>query len=194
MARGPGVIKTNRLDAGKAEEQFKADMAKMAQPTPESVTTMPFRQRLRGRIHVRGFLHQEYEFDLEQTQSIADALDPTFYKDHVRAIMGEDPLKPKGRGSLIHVFKPDTGQYAKLLITEIGPGYVRTIPVEQASPEQIDLPAGAPFVTRWNSGKRGHEVLRKADNALMAGPFQTMSAAAAWVVQHMTAMGGPEAA
>jgi hypothetical protein len=106
---------------------------------------------------------------------------PTFWAAQAEKIMGHDKLKPKGRGDIIEVRKPDSGLYAELLVTEIGTGFIKTVLVRSAEPPAVEVPEGRPLATKWNAGTKMHDVVRKTDNQVMRAGFQTKAAAAAWI-------------
>lgn len=135
-----------------------------------------------------GFRYNRWQADLDENQTLEQALEPTFWRHVSTKIMGHNQATPKGRGDLIEVRKLDTGLYAELLITEIGNGYVKVAMLRMAEPDVADVPDDAPFLTRWNVGKRGHEVLRRADKMVMSGPFQSKAGAVAWISDHMAKM------
>ena len=99
--------------------------------------------------------------------------------------MGHDKAHPKGRGDIIEVRKPDPGLYAELLVTEVGTGFVRVRPIKAYEPAQVDVKSESPMTTKWNFGKKVHEVIRKSDGAVMAGNFQSKESAVAWIENYM---------
>lgn len=194
------VVKHNRKNSDELKAQMESDLAKMrpgAAVVPNGAPPeRPVLQRFRGKLCVRGELHNDWEVEIPAEHSIQDALDPIYWKDHVGRLIGTGQVTRRGgRGDIVHVWKPDTGQYCKLLIVEIGPGFMRTMVVESASSEVVELPADSPYYTRWNVGRGGHEILRKADNYVInPGPYQTVAAAAAWIGRDMAARNQPPAA
>jgi hypothetical protein len=73
-------------------------------------------------------------------------MDPTFWRHMADLMMGQD--RSRGRGDLIRVFKPDTAEFAELLVVEIGKGFVKTRLIRAVEAEQIDLPESCPFITQ----------------------------------------------
>lgn len=132
------------------------------------------------------FKRNTWRVELSPDQTIDDTADPKFFRNQVGLVIGHN--KTGGRGDLIEVWKPDTSELALLVIVEIGVGYIRTTMKDRFAPEEVEIPDGVPFITRWNVGRRAHEVLRKADDAVMASNFQTKASALAWISQHMKAM------
>jgi hypothetical protein len=123
---------------------------------------------------------------LTEAQTLEDALDPTFWSAQSEQIM-RDP-RTKGRGDIIEVRKPDIGLYAKLLVVETSKGYVKTVLVETAKPVDVALPESGALATKWNVGTKTHDVIRRADNHVLQGGFQTKAAAAEWINKHLAAM------
>lgn len=175
------------LDAVKAREQFQADLDAMNAGRKDGAPPP------KERMQMKNFGLAEHRFrrwsaELTEAQSLQDAMDPTFWVDQARQIIGHDKSQPKGRGDIIEVRKLDTGLYAELVITEITPTYLRTVLVRASEPEQVVIPEDAALTTKWNAGTKCHEVVRKADNAVMQGGFQTKAAAAKWIDEHLKAM------
>lgn len=135
---------------------------------------------------VASFKFNRWSAELDETQTLDDALLPAFWANLSAQIMGHD--KTRGRGDIIEVRKRDTGLYAELIVTEIGPGYVKVEPIRAYEPKVTEVPDDVPFITRWNVGKRLHEVLRKADNQVMTGGFQSKEKAVEWIADHMAKM------
>lgn len=132
------------------------------------------------------FKFRRWSAELTEEQTLEIALDPTFWAGQVDKIMGHD--KSKGRGDIIEIRKADISLYAELLIVEIGAGFVKTVLISEAKPESIEIPASSPLATKWNVGKRCHEVVRVADNQVMHSGFQTKTSAAAWIDDHLKKM------
>lgn len=159
---------------------------KSAAPAPEPKVQQKMLDRNFG---VASFKYNRWSADLEEHQTIEDALTPQFWASQSEKIMGHNRASPKGRGDIIELRKPSTSLYVELLVTEVGTGYIKVAAIRQHLPEAIALPENLPFEVRWNKAKKGHEVVRKADKLVMAaGPFQTPEAAAAWIADHMKAM------
>lgn len=134
------------------------------------------------------YRYNQWDADLDEEQTIEDALNPRFWVDQAAVMMGHDKTNPKGRGDLIHLRKMDTGLYAKLLVTEIGAGYIKVIVVEGAQPKEPALPASSPLTTKWNAGRKVHEVIRDADKVVLSTGFQTKQAAIDWITDHTAKM------
>lgn len=173
------------LDPVKAREQFTADLAAMnAGKDPAS---KPVQKRMLPksfRLNVGGFVYNTWSAILDEDQSLDDTLDPPFWASQAEQIMAPPH---KGVLDIIEVRKPSDSLYAKLLIVETRKGFVRAVKIEQAQLEAPDLP-DAGLTTRWNPGKQCHEVIRAKDRVVMASGFQNKQAAAAWIVDHTTAV------
>ena len=135
---------------------------------------------------VESFKHNRWSYDLDETESLEDAQRPEFWAGVVDKISGHD--KQGGRGDIIAVRKLDSGLYAELLILELGPGYIRTQLVRESIPAEVTVPEDSGLTTRWNVGKRAHDVIRVSDKQVMAGGFQTKAGAAEWINKHTKAM------
>lgn len=160
----------------------------MAEPTPSlAPAPTPIKRRILDRnFGVSTFKFNRWSAELEEAETLDDALDPTFWATQVGKLMGHD--KTKGRGDIIEVRKADTGLYAELLVTEIGVGFIKVKLIARAGDEAVALPKDAAFTTRWNPGKKTHEVIRRHDNTVMVGGFQSKLAAADWIADHLKAM------
>jgi hypothetical protein len=90
------------------------------------------------------------------------------------------------------VFKRDTMAKRKYMITGIGAGFMRLTEIERVEVAQVDSVAeDSPLQTRWNVGKRGHEVVRveaAGSVTVLAGPFQTKPQAIDWINDHLAKM------
>lgn len=133
------------------------------------------------------FRYNEWSADLDENQTLEDALQPRFWVDQASTLMGFDKVNPKGRGDLIHIRKLDTGLYAKLLVVEIGAGYVKTVVVERAEAPSVALPEASPLEWKWNAGRKAFDVIRK-DGFVLSSGHQTKAAAKAWIDDHTKAM------
>lgn len=127
-----------------------------------------------------------WHLKLEENETFDDAMNGPSWSNLVAKIVGHD--KSRGPGDRIEVWKPDTGAFGEMIINEIGAGYVRANFIRAYEPKISEIPEGVPFVTRWNVGKRAHDVLRKADNQVMAGGFQSKDKAIEWINDHMAKM------
>jgi hypothetical protein len=129
------------------------------------------------------FKRNVWHLTLEENETFEDALNSANWSNLVSKIVGHD--KSRGPGDLIQVWKPDTGAFGEMIIREVGPGYARADFIRANEPKTIKLDDSNPFITKWNVGKKMHEVLRRADNAVMAGGFQSKAKAFEWIADHM---------
>lgn len=143
-------------------------------------TTKKFAERSFG---LAEFQRNVWHITLGEHETFDDALNGPSWSNLVSKIIGHD--KTRGPGDRIEVWKPDTGAFGEMIITEVGPGYVRANFIRAYEPKLIEIDEDVPFVTRWNVGKRRHEVLRRADNQIMQGDFQSKEKAVAWIADHI---------
>lgn len=152
-------------------------------------TAAPTAHRMRdNNFEVASFRYNRWSADLEENQTLQHALDPKFWAGQAPKVMGHDKNRPRGRGDIIEVRKLDSGLYAELLVLEVRENLIHVQLLRQIEPKALDLPVDTPLETRWNLGKKQHEVVRKTDKVVMAGPFPTKNAAHEWIVDHMKAM------
>lgn len=174
------------IDRAKANEQFQADLAAMNVGKDPTAKVVQLRMLPKNfKLDVTGFAFNQWSAKLEEDQSLDDAMEPPFWAGQVDQVMG---AATKGLGDIITVRKLSESLYAKLLIVEIGKGFIRTIKVEEARAAVPDLPEGVGLTTRWNVGKSCHEVIRKTDKQMMATGFQTKANAIAWITDHIKAL------
>lgn len=152
-----------------------------------SLTTV--KRRLRSSsFGIATFKSNTWRAILDETQTLDDAMDPTFWVDQAGAIMGHDVANPGGRGDLIQIWKADTSQFLEVIVTAIGKGFVKVAALRAYEPKDVAEPVTSPLTTKWNVGKRAHDVVRKADNTVMQGGFQNKDEAVAWIENHIKAM------
>jgi hypothetical protein len=137
---------------------------------------------------VSSYRYNRWSADLDETQSLEDALVPGFWASVVDKIMGQDKLNPRGFGDIVEIRKRDTGLFAEVLIVGIGPGFVKVEPLRAYVPADVAEPAKCPLTTRYNAGKRCHDVVRRSDGQLMSSGHQTKTVAVDWITTHMKAM------
>jgi hypothetical protein len=128
------------------------------------------------------FKFRRWSAELTPDQTLEDALVPNFWKGQAEIVRGHSPTAPKGRGDIIEIRKPDTGLYAELIVVEIGPDFIRTQPIKAYIPDDVQDPDGV-LVTKWNFGKKMHEVVRKSDGTVIKSDFQTKQAAVDWIAE-----------
>lgn len=137
---------------------------------------------------VASFRYNRWAADLEEGQTLEDAMHPEFWAHQADGVMGHDKTNPKGVGDIIEVRKPDISLFAELLIVEIGKGYIRTELLRERAPASVEVADESPLGTKWNVGKRQHEVVRKSDNEVLKSGFQTKQAAVDWIEKHTMAV------
>lgn len=134
------------------------------------------------------FRYNEWAADLDENQEMDDVFNPRFWVDQAATLMGFDKTQPKGLMDIIHVRKRDAMQYAKLMVVEIGAGYIKTVLIEAAAARPVTLPETSALAIKWNPARKAHDVIRRADNVVLSGGYQTKDAAKAWIDQHTKAM------
>jgi hypothetical protein len=163
---------------------MSAEAAK--QPTTFVAKPQPVRISDRA-FGVAEFKFRRWSAELTEEQSIEDALKPEFWANQADKLMGHDPANPKGRGDIIEIRKLDTGLYAELIVRSIGKGFIRCDVIRAQEPDAAVEAEDAPLKTKWNVGKRMHDVVRD-DGQVMAGNFQTKELAVAWINDHLGKM------
>lgn len=128
---------------------------------------------------VSSFKRNEWHLTLQEAQTMDDVSNPRLWSD----ILGK-----QARGDTVEAFKPDTSEYAKFVVVEVGTSFIRLGKIEGFTPVAVTIADASPLQTKWNVGKRAHDVVRKADNQVMAGGFQTKDQAVAWIDDHMKKM------
>lgn len=137
---------------------------------------------------VASFKYNRWAADLSEDQTIEDAMRPEFWSSNAAKIMGHDRANSKGIGDIIEVRKRSTGLYAEFHVADVGHGYIKLDLLRENVRTEPALSGESPFDTRWNVGRRSHEVIRKFDRQVMATDFNTRSAAINWITDHMKAM------
>ena len=135
---------------------------------------------------VSSFKYNTWSADIEDGQTMDDALAEQFWTGQAEKIMGHD--KTSGVGDLIQIRKRETGEFMEVLVTAIGKGYVRVAPIRLYVPPVVAEPEVSPLTTRYNPGKKCHEVVRKDDRTIMASNFQVKGDAITWIVEHTKLM------
>lgn len=153
----------------------------MSAPTPIKSTP----HAVDRNFGVESFKFNRWSCELDETQTLEDALNPSFWSGQVEKIMGHNKTNPRGRGDIIALRQISTGLYVELLVLEVGTGFIKVEPIREFQPKDVTISDTSPLTTRWNVGKRKHEVVRKVDNQVMAADFQTKQSAADWIADHM---------
>jgi hypothetical protein len=137
---------------------------------------------------LESFKYNSWAYDLEEPHTLENIADPSFWSTQAHKVIGHDKTKPKGRGDTLIVRDLRAGVYRKYLILEVGPGFMKLSLIEANKPEEVAIAKDSPLTVRWNKGKNLHEVIRKDDRSVLKSDFQTESAAAAWIADHLKQM------
>ena len=160
----------------------------MTEPALAVAATIPIARKLLNKnFGVETFKFNRWSAELDETQTLDDAMRPEFFAEQAALLMGHTLNTPKGVGDIIVVRKLDTGDYWELIVREIGKGYIKTQLIAECKPVAVAVPEGA-LTTKWNVGKLQHEVIRKDNKTVMASGFQTKEKAAQWIAEHLRAM------
>jgi len=127
---------------------------------------------------VSSFKRNEWHLVLQPSQSMDDVSNPYLWKDIA------DKQKA---GDTVEVFKPDTSEWALFVIFEVGTNFIRLGKTITAAMPEVKEPEGQ-LIPKWNVGKRSFDVVRKADNYVMAKDFQTKASAVEWINDHQSKM------
>lgn len=156
---------------------------------PDVTATTPVKRRLLDKsFAVASFKYNRWSVDLDETQTLEDALEGPFWAGVADRIMGPDKTNIRGIGDIIEIRKRDTALFAEVIVTAIGPGFVRVAPLRAFEPKPAAEAETAPLTTKWNASKKCHDVIRKSDKTVMASTFQTKADAVAWITDHLKAM------
>lgn len=173
------------IDPVKAAEKFKADLAAM-QIGQRKEGQLVKHRLLEKNFGIATLKFNRWSAELDESQSIEDALDPIFWAGQAEKIMGHDKMNPRGRGDIIEVRKLDTGLFAELLITEIGKGFVKVELLRKTEQQDVQLAEDCPLVPKWIVGRRMYVVVRRADAMVVNNDgFQTKAGAVAWIDDHL---------
>jgi hypothetical protein len=123
---------------------------------------------------VASFKRNEWRLDLTDAHALSDVENSRLWGDILGKVV---------RGDTVEAFKPDSGEWARFVVAEVGPGFIKLGRTESYTPAEVVIPAGALGV-KWNVGKRSFDVKREADGFVMSGGFQTKASAAAWIEDH----------
>lgn len=135
---------------------------------------------------VASYKRNEWRLNLSDEFSFESLQNSSFLANQVDKVRGHN--KQGGRGDIVEVFKESTEEYGRFIITAIGDGYIKMRQIEGVKAPEVSQAEDSPLTTRWNPGKRGHEVIRAEDKIVMAGPFQTKDVAVAWINDHLKKM------
>lgn len=180
------VAKAVRVDPAAAEQKFRDDLAKMAAGQQSAA---PQKQIMVKNFAALGFRYRIWDADLTASDTLADALRPSFWASVTDKIVGGEDTAPKdmkGVGDIIVVRQPSTGLLAVVSVVEVGLRFLG-VRLEWANlPPEIELPEDCIATLRWNEprpGQRGSwDVLSKANKRVLQAGFQTKAAAADFAV------------
>ncbi len=160
---------------------------------PEAATQ---REEQPKKLHQKYFQRTEFAYarmsaTLPVDVTFEDCLNPEFWVNiahllQVTPVTGE----PDRSGAIIEVRTADHAFYAELYVRAVhDQGLIVSVLREPKyfTPEENAAPG---FNTRWNVGKRRHEVIRKSDNKIVAGDFKIKEDALQWINETIAAMKG----
>ena len=132
-----------------------------------------------------------FEATLPAEWDYSDTLDPAFWSYIASKIGGDRRVI----GSFIHLDTEDQAFYALLKVADVRKDGLAVVCIGPSVDPQtgeampVDLKTRRPwtgrkFDVRWNKASRGYDVIRKADEAVVAdgGQFPTVELAVAWAV------------
>jgi hypothetical protein len=134
------------------------------------------------------FKFNRWSAELEESQTLEQAFEPTFFGLVADKMMGQDKANPRGVGDIIEIRKRDTALFCEVIVLAIGPGYVRVQPLRAFEPEEPEIPEKSPLVTRWNNSTKKHEIIRAEDKQLMHPGFQVKQDSVNWIAEHLKQM------
>jgi hypothetical protein len=124
---------------------------------------------------IASFKRSDWHLTLTETHTMEHVSNPRLWGDLLGKIK---------RGDTVEAFKPDTGDFARFVVTEAGPGFIKLGRTEGFTPEVVVEPKDVGLETKWNVGKRAYDVIRSVDKFVMQGGFQTKETAVAWINDH----------
>lgn len=136
-----------------------------------------------------GFGNRRWQAYLPDGYTLEDALRPQFWA-HVANQMKSAPGERKGVGDIIEIRNFDHSAYAELYVRGVGDNEVFVaVMVDRAVAPEIKQESAALDV-RWNVGKRGYDIVRVGDKAVVqdGAKFPLREQAVAWIAQHAKAM------
>src|SRR5438132_2312310 len=158
-------------------------------PRPLPAAIKPIQQRIKERnFGAIGWGNNRWQAMLTEDQTIDDALTPAFWAHIASKIAGHNVSKPAGLMDIIELRKPDSMDYWELLVVVLYEISIRVRLIREAVAQPITISENSPLTTRWNVCKSCHEVIRTSDKIVMASSFQTKTAAALWIDDHMRRM------
>jgi hypothetical protein len=132
------------------------------------------------------FKRNTWFYELTEAQTKEDLSRPEFWADKSDQVRGHDGRG--GIGDLMLLDKPDSGWSAWARINVVGKGFLKISIFSECKPEQVEVAKESPLATRWNPGRKCHEVIRASSKDLMASGFQQKADAVAWINDHLRQM------
>lgn len=123
---------------------------------------------------VSSFKKNDWHLTLTEAHTMEDVSNPRLWGD----LLGRFT-----RGDTIEAFKPDSGAWARFVVTEVGPGFIKLGKTESFTPAEVIVPEVG-LEPKWNVGKRAFDVIRSADRFVMKDGFQTKQSAVDWINDH----------
>lgn len=123
---------------------------------------------------VSSFKKNDWHLTLTEAHSMEHVSNPRLWGDLLGKI---------ARGDTIEAFKPDSGAWARFVVTEAGVGFIKLGKTESFTPAEVIVPEVG-LEPKWNVGKRAFDVIRSADRFVMKDGFQTKRAAVDWINDH----------
>lgn len=144
------------------------------------------------RLDLSGFATNLWRVDLPEKQTFEDCMQPRFWTHVAFKIAGDRVEDARGIGDEIAVFKRDVMEKRNYLIAGIGAGWIKLVEFQRAGIALLpDVAEDSPLKTRWNPGKKCHEVVRvdaPGVVTVMQGGFQDRNGAVEWIANHTKAM------
>jgi hypothetical protein len=124
---------------------------------------------------VASYKRNEWHLMLTEAHTMEHVSNPRLWGDLLGKIV---------RADVVEAFKPDSGEWARFIVIEAGPGFIKLGKTESFTPEVVVAPEDIGLETKWNVGKRAFDVIRSADKFVMKGGFQTKASAVEWINDH----------
>lgn len=123
---------------------------------------------------VSSFKKNDWHLTLTEAHEMEHVANPRLWGDLLEKI---------ARGDTIEAFKPDSGAWARFVVTEAGVGFIKLGKTESFTPAEVTV-LDVGLEPKWNVGKRAFDVIRSADKFVMKDGFQTKQSAADWIADH----------
>lgn len=144
------------------------------------------------KLDLSGFVSNQWHYAMPEKQSFDDCANQDFWTHVSDKVAGDNKAAPRGIGDTLVIFKRDAMALRRYMIAGIGAGFIRLVEIERAAVADVaPLREDSPLKTRWNPGKKCHEVVRiDGENlmSIMATNFQTKAEAMLWLNDHLQKM------